>query len=132
MSKMCYQRALEDLLDPLLPTRGHALRQLSKLLKLKNQYALQNERKLFEIFEKNLRHEDTYIYLAAVDGLLSLVDAHHKTVMPLLCRRFVEMESDGKVIMNFFFLLPFIFSEFFFQCVEKTWLRIKRNKFMRK
>ena len=116
MSEACYRRALDDLLDPLIPTRGHALRQLSKLLKIKNKYAVENERKLFEIFEKNLRHDDTYIYLAAVDGLLSLVDIHHKNVMPLLCRRFIEMASDGIVLYFYSLIILLGFIKNFYLC----------------
>ena len=95
-SEACYKQALEDLTNPLLPTRGHALKQLSKMLQRRNKWAVGDQHKLFEIFETNLQHEDTYLYLAAVDGLMSLVDVHHKTVVPLLCHRFVEMKTNGK------------------------------------
>jgi len=70
------------------------LRQLSKLLKHKNTWALKDEEKLFEIFETNLRHDDTYLYLAAVDGLMTLVDVRHDVVLPLLCRRFIDMKTN--------------------------------------
>lgn len=95
-SKACYEKALEELSDPLLPTRGHALRTLSALLKKRNQYAVRNEEQLFTIFETYLKHEDTYLYLAAVDGLIALVDVQHRTVMPMLCKKFIDMRTDGK------------------------------------
>ena len=95
-SEACYKQALDDVIDPLLPTRGHALKQLSKMLRYRNPWAVGDQHKLFEIFEVNLKHDDTYLYLAAVDGLMSLVDVHHETVVPLLCRRFIHMKTDGK------------------------------------
>lgn len=67
------------------------------MLRHRNPWAVGDQRKLFDIFEVNLKHDDTYLYLAAVDGLMSLVDVHHVTVLPLLCRRFVEMKTDGKI-----------------------------------
>lgn len=98
-SSECYNKALLDLSDPLLPSRGHALRQLSKLLKARNTCAVRDEEKLFGIFESYLKHEDTYLYLAAVDGLIALVDVHHRSVMPMLCEKFIEMKTDGKVVL---------------------------------
>ena len=66
------------------------------MLRCRNLWAVGDQHKLFEIFEVNLKHDDTYLYLAAVDGLMSLVDVHHETVVPLLCRRFIQMKTDGK------------------------------------
>lgn len=104
-SKKCYDQALAELADPLLPTRGHGLRQLSKLLKARNKFAVRDEEKLFGIFESYLKHDDTYLYLAAVDALTSLVDVHHRTIVPLLCRKFIEMRTDGNVSIVFCFVL---------------------------
>lgn len=95
-SRECYDQAFHDLSDPLLPTRGHALRQLCKLLKARNKYAVEDEEKLLSIFESYMKHDDTYLYLAAVDGLVSLVDVHHRNVLPMLCRKFVDMKTDGR------------------------------------
>ena len=76
---------MKDLLDPLLPLRGHALITLSKLVRNRNKYAVDAEDKLFDIFEANLFSGDTYLYLSAVNGLIALVDVHHGKVLPMLC-----------------------------------------------
>ena len=101
-SEECYREALSDLADPLLPTRGHALKQLSKLLRHRNKWAMDDRDKIFEIFETNLTEADTYLYLAAVDGLTSLADVYHKTVIPLLCQRFIEMREKGNTVFLVF------------------------------
>ena len=86
---------MKDLLDPLLPTRGHALITLSKLLRKRNKYALNDEDKLFDIFEANLFSGDTYLYLSAISGLLALVDVHHDKVLPMLCKKFAQVREYG-------------------------------------
>ena len=98
-SKEAYEEALADLTDPLLPTRGHALFLLSKLLKFRNKYAMKDHKKLFDIFETNLAHHDTYLYLAAIEGLLFLVDVHHRDVLPLLCRKFAQFHDRGNLLI---------------------------------
>ena len=41
-SEDAYLDAMNDMLDPLLPTRGHALFQLSKLLQKRNKWAIKD------------------------------------------------------------------------------------------
>jgi len=94
-SESPYLSALKDLTDPLLPTRGHALIMLTKLLRHRNPYALKNHKSLLEIFECNVASDDTYLYLASIDGLIALTDKHHRTIIPLLCRKFAQFNSDG-------------------------------------
>ena len=86
---------MKDLLDPLLPLRGHALITLSKLLRNRNKYAANAEDKLFDISEANLFSGDTYLYLSAINGLLALVDVHHGKVLPMLCEKFAQFREYG-------------------------------------
>lgn len=67
-----YRAAIQCLLDPLLPVRGHGLIQLGKLLQSWDEEAMSNCDMLLKIFEENIPHEDSYIYLAAVNGMSAL------------------------------------------------------------
>ncbi|XP_047144902.2 transport and Golgi organization protein 6 homolog isoform X1 [Hydra vulgaris] len=99
-SDAAYHDAMKDLLDPLLPTRGHALFQLSKLLQKRNKLAVKNYDKLLDIFEANLSHEDTYLYLASLEGLLALVDLNHKQVLPVLCQKFAQIQGKNEILSS--------------------------------
>ena len=67
--------AMEDLCSPLLPIRGHALLSLSRLLDSRDPETMRHRGKLLALFEHNLKDDDSYIYLTAVEGLVCLCDA---------------------------------------------------------
>ena len=46
-----YEKALEDLADPLLPVRGHALIELTNLIETKDEATLKETRKVIKIFQ---------------------------------------------------------------------------------
>lgn len=94
-SEATYKKAMKDLNDPLLPTRGHALILLTKLLQERNVYAVRDHEKLLDIFQTNLCHDDSYLYLSSIDGLIALVDIQHERVLPLLCRKFAKFPDEG-------------------------------------
>ena len=50
----------------LVPVRGHALITLRKLLETKNPEALEKQDLLLKVFQENMDHADSYIYLAAI------------------------------------------------------------------
>lgn len=70
-----YAEAMEDLFSPLLPIRGHALLALGKLVEKNDQETLAHKEKLLSVFQHNLKEEDSYLYLMAVQGLAVLCDA---------------------------------------------------------
>ncbi|CAL4096467.1 unnamed protein product, partial [Meganyctiphanes norvegica] len=90
-----YYEALQDLSSPFLPVRGGALLALSKLIDNRNTTTLQNSEKLLSIFQHNIKDEDSYIYLMAVQGLSSLCDAFPDKVIELLTLEFSN--GDRKV-----------------------------------
>jgi hypothetical protein len=47
--------------------------------------------KILEIFKAQLRDEDSYIYLAAIQGLEALSDIFPEQTIPVLCRNFQEI-----------------------------------------
>lgn len=66
------QEALQELKDPLIPVRGHALIALTKLVSSKDAETLQSVASLLQLFKENLCHSDSYVYLAAINGLVAL------------------------------------------------------------
>ena len=83
-----FRNAMEELLDPLLPVRAHALRQLTSLIQSKDPEAISHSQKLLLIFRQQLEHSDSYIYLAAINGLVALGDKFPDQVVDTLCREF--------------------------------------------
>ncbi len=61
-----FDDAFQELFDPLLPVRGHALMALAKLLQARDKKAMEKKDTLLKIFKENLTHEDSYIYLSAI------------------------------------------------------------------
>jgi len=88
-SVAAYEDALKDLRDPLLPSRGHGLLQLVKLLRARNPSAIANKDKLLHVLEANLVDDDTYIYLASIKAIVALADVHGEAVIQLLCKKFL-------------------------------------------
>ena len=88
-----FQQAMRDVLDPLLPIRGHAFIVLAKLIRMKDAAAMENQETLRELFSSNLKHEDSYIYLTAIQGLVTLADVNADAVVPILAAQFAQLGS---------------------------------------
>lgn len=94
-----YQQALFHLQDPLLPVQGHGLKQLTNLIKSRDDNTLNHINKIIAIFKENLYHPDSYIYLAAIQGFVALVSVCPQEVLPLLCREYAQFnEPDSKIM----------------------------------
>ncbi|XP_073911860.1 transport and Golgi organization protein 6 homolog isoform X2 [Castor canadensis] len=62
------QEVLLSVYDPQIPTRAAALRTLSHWIEQREAKALEKQEKLLQIFLENLEHEDTFVYLSAIQG----------------------------------------------------------------
>ncbi|KAG1686328.1 Transport and Golgi organization protein 6 [Nymphon striatum] len=93
-----FEKAWHDLSDPLLPVRGHGLLALANLISAKDSQTLQNKQKIRIIFQENLSNEDSYIYLAAIQGLVALCNIYPDEVIHHLTSEFVELESDERSV----------------------------------
>ncbi|XP_070469866.1 transport and Golgi organization protein 6 homolog isoform X3 [Equus przewalskii] len=60
------QEVLLSAYDPQIPTRAAALRTLSRWIEQREAEALEMQEKLLKIFLENLEHEDTFVYLSAI------------------------------------------------------------------
>lgn len=90
-----FDQAFEELFDPLVPVRGHALIALTRLLQQKDPKALLKQETLLKLFLKYLTHEDSYVYLTAVGALVSLVDRFPEKVIPSLCAEY-SLDKDNE------------------------------------
>ncbi|KAI4464180.1 transport and golgi organization protein 6 family member [Holotrichia oblita] len=67
-----FEKALVDVQDSLLPVRGHGLMTLSKLIEDKDREALERKSYILNIFQQNLKEEDSFIYLSSINGLAAM------------------------------------------------------------
>ena len=88
-----FHRALQDLKDPLLPVQGHGLITLTKLIEKRNPETMSNSSILLTIFRENLMHSDSYIYLAAINGLVALASAMPGEIIPTLCQEYALLQG---------------------------------------
>ena len=91
-----FDEAFSLLCDPFLPARGHAMMALATLLQRKNPKALKNADTLLKIFEEQLTHDDSYIYLAAIQGLVALAAVSADKVIPHLAREFACCKENAE------------------------------------
>ncbi|XP_064611997.1 transport and Golgi organization protein 6 homolog [Liolophura sinensis] len=89
-------RAFEEICDPLIPVRGHGLIMLRSLLEKKNKEALEKQDAILTIFRENLSHSDSYLYLAAVNGLVTMASLKPDTVIQSLTKQFANYSQSGK------------------------------------
>lgn len=82
-------QVLKDLEDPLLPIRSHALMELRKLVLARDDATLQNIDAIFALFNANLENDDSYLYLAAINGLVAMGDVFPNKVVPVLNEEFL-------------------------------------------
>ena len=90
-----FDEAFSQLCDPLLPVRGHAMIQLALLLRQRDPKAVQATDTLLKIFLEQLLHDDSYIYLAAIQGLVSLADVRADMVIPRLACEFAMCQKEA-------------------------------------
>eukprot|EP00794_Sanderia_malayensis_P012320 gene12320-13591_t len=96
-SDEAFDRAMTDVADPLIPVRGHGLLHLAHLIEARNPKALSNIDSLLTTFMDSLHHNDTYIYLAAVQGLVALSSFKHNVIMPYLAKEFAMFGKEAGV-----------------------------------
>ncbi|KAF7699020.1 transport and Golgi organization protein 6 homolog isoform X2 [Silurus meridionalis] len=79
-----FSKLLLESCDPDVPTRAMALRALTKYVKKGTKEALQERDKLLMIFLENLEHEDSFVYLSAIQGLVLLADSFPEQILQRL------------------------------------------------
>ncbi|XP_003814608.1 transport and Golgi organization protein 6 homolog isoform X2 [Pan paniscus] len=82
------QEVLLSAYDPQIPTRAAALRTLSHWIEQREAKALEMQEKLLQIFLENLEHEDTFVYLSAIQGVALLSDVYPEKILPDLLAQY--------------------------------------------
>uniref|UniRef100_A0AAA9TVL2 Transport and golgi organization 6 homolog n=1 Tax=Bos taurus TaxID=9913 RepID=A0AAA9TVL2_BOVIN len=82
------QEALLSAYDPQIPTRAAALRTLSRWIEQREAKVLNMQEKLLKIFLENLEHEDTFVYLSAIQGVALLSDVYPEKILPGLLAQY--------------------------------------------
>ncbi|KAL1457967.1 hypothetical protein WDU94_008145 [Cyamophila willieti] len=88
-----YEKAMSDACDPLLPVRAHGIVTLTKLILSGDATAKSNKCQLLCLFMENLSHEDSYLYLSAVEGLAALTVEHADSVVETLTQQFIGQDQ---------------------------------------
>ncbi|KAM6936870.1 transport and Golgi organization protein 6 homolog [Xenentodon cancila] len=74
--------------DPNVPTRALALRILTQMVRDKEPEYIQAQDKVLMLFLENLEHEDSFVYLSAIQGLAALADSYPDQILDRLLKDF--------------------------------------------
>ncbi|XP_076840276.1 transport and Golgi organization protein 6 homolog isoform X3 [Brachyhypopomus gauderio] len=72
---------LHEAYDPDVPTRTMALRALTQAVREGHKRALESREKLLTLFLESLEHEDSFVYLSAIQGLVVLADSFPEQIL---------------------------------------------------
>ncbi|KAM6946118.1 transport and Golgi organization protein 6 homolog [Aplochiton taeniatus] len=86
--RMAVSDWLLEACDPEVPTRAVALRALTRLVQERDPEAAQAQEKVLSLFLENLEHEDSFVYLSAIQGLAVLADSYPERVLQRLLGEF--------------------------------------------
>lgn len=90
-TKSLYSEAIDDVYHELIPIRSHGIIQLTKLLEEENPEAVANKHRIFCILQEQLKHPDSYIYLAAINCMVALSTYCAEDVLHVLCKEFLNV-----------------------------------------
>lgn len=83
-----FSDCLLEACDPDVPTRAVALRVLTQMVQNRNPEVLQAQEKVLMLFLENLEHEDSFVYLSAIQGLAALADSYPERILERLLKDF--------------------------------------------
>ncbi|XP_071423288.1 transport and Golgi organization protein 6 homolog [Pithys albifrons albifrons] len=88
------QELLVSAYDPQPPGRAAALRHLASLVIQRDPEALRLQEKLLQVFLENVQHEDTFVYLSAIQGIALLSSEYPERILPVLLAQY-ECPAQG-------------------------------------
>ncbi|XP_053740804.1 transport and Golgi organization protein 6 homolog isoform X2 [Synchiropus splendidus] len=83
-----FSECVMEACHPDVPTRAVALRVLTRMLQSREPPAVKEKEKLLLLFLENLEHEDSFVYLSAVQGLAALADCFPEKILQRLLAGF--------------------------------------------
>nr|XP_055030491.1 transport and Golgi organization protein 6 homolog isoform X3 [Misgurnus anguillicaudatus] len=90
-----FSECLLEAYNPDVPTRAVALRSLTRFCRDGDKAALQNKDKLLTIFLENLEHEESFVYLSAIQGLAVLAEFYPEQILQRLLAEYHTGPSEG-------------------------------------
>ncbi|KAJ8680944.1 hypothetical protein QAD02_016731 [Eretmocerus hayati] len=88
-----FDAAVIDLADPLLPVRAHGIITLTHLIEKRHPEASAKKDFLLCTFQENLKHDDSFIYLAAINGICAMSSMFPDRVIGILAQEYIGMTS---------------------------------------
>ncbi|NXR17014.1 TNG6 protein, partial [Cinclus mexicanus] len=88
------QELLVSACDPQPPSRAAALRHLASLVTQRDPEALRLQEKLLQVFLENVQHEDSFVYLSAIQGVALLSSEYPEQILPVLLAQY-ECPAQG-------------------------------------
>ncbi|XP_026581476.1 transport and Golgi organization protein 6 homolog, partial [Pseudonaja textilis] len=88
MDKDPLQELLSGAYSPDIPTRAAALRCLTRMVEQRDPAALKTQERLLKVFVENLEHEDSFVYLSAIQGVSQLSEASPGVALPFLLAQY--------------------------------------------
>ncbi|XP_059713571.1 transport and Golgi organization protein 6 homolog [Haemorhous mexicanus] len=89
------QELLVSAYDPQPPSRAAALRHLASLVTRRDPEAIRLQEKLLQVFLENVKHEDAFVYLSAIQGVALLSSEYPERILPVLLAQY-ERPAQGK------------------------------------
>uniref|UniRef100_A0A8D2JAF0 Transport and golgi organization 6 homolog n=1 Tax=Varanus komodoensis TaxID=61221 RepID=A0A8D2JAF0_VARKO len=98
------RQSLRELLasayDPDVPARAAALRSLARLIERRDPGALEVQEQLLKVFMENLEHEDSFVYLSAIQGVALLSDVLPTRVLHCLLAQFGGVQPSARKALS--------------------------------
>uniref|UniRef100_A0A1B6DUB8 RNA polymerase II assembly factor Rtp1 C-terminal domain-containing protein n=2 Tax=Clastoptera arizonana TaxID=38151 RepID=A0A1B6DUB8_9HEMI len=89
-----FEQAMIDACDTLLPVRSHGMMRLASLIKAGDKETLAHKEAVLCVFQENMNHKDSYLYLSAIEGLSTLAAEFPDTVLLSLIRNYSRVDIE--------------------------------------
>lgn len=116
------EEAFQAVDDPEVSYKAFGLDRLRKLLEQRNESALRQRTKIYNIFSHFLFHSDSYIYPRAIRGLALLVDQFTDRLLPVIAKRVCESRETSTIEAWL------VLSELFMQIIRNLGKAIVRDQ----
>ncbi|XP_072554692.1 transport and Golgi organization protein 6 homolog [Paramormyrops kingsleyae] len=95
LSGRTFSECILEACDPDIPTRASALRTLARAIREREPEALRFQEKVLMLFLENLEHDDSFVYLSAIQGLAELADAFPDRILQKLLEEYQSGPHPG-------------------------------------
>ncbi|KAJ2953748.1 hypothetical protein O0L34_g1375 [Tuta absoluta] len=94
------EKAISDVFDDLLPVRAHGIIELTKLIDSKDTETISKKHYIFCLLQEQLKDADSYLYLAAINGIAALGVHCTEDVIQILCKEFLQVAINQRDIQT--------------------------------